>query len=150
VSERTEEVVAAELTEIGAAIQTIEDLQPGTLTPEQHGKLAEYRARWRLLYNERVAFAKQRNPREDELTYALAATCRCGAPMAYFLAESPRAWSCADILLGKFNDRLAKDVFQVEKVFFSKDPPGSEGKELHDVYPFAFWKVKSDPTRKKR
>lgn len=150
-SERTEADVVAELEVARAALDALRTLNPRDLTPEQVGKRAEYHARFSELHKERAEFAKRRNPLEHELTYALNTVCRCGAPLAYFSAEAPQAWSCADVLLGKFDGRLAKDVFQVEKsAFGGGDPPGAEGKELHDVYPFTFWKIRHDPERTTR
>lgn len=105
----------------------------------------ELRKRWNDLHAARAKKARERFPREDELTYAFT-NCHCGAPLAYFPKADPREWTCAKVLLGltsRETDAL------VERSFMSGPPPKiPEGITAHDTLPFAFWKIKSDPSRK--
>lgn len=90
-------------------------------------------------------------PREDELVYAIGASCQgCHAPMAYWPDQHPKAWLCADVLLGRVGTPHDKALI-VERSFLGGPyPDAPAGKTLHDSLPFAFWKVKADPERKTR
>ena len=107
--------------------------------------LEKVRKRWNELYDARSKKARERFPREDELTYAFS-NCRCGAPLAYFPKANPREWVCAKVLLGLTN---RKTDALVERSFLADKPLEiPKGIVPHDMLPFAFWKIKSDPGRK--
>lgn len=109
---------------------------------------------WRAAYDALAAGLRGRWPREDELTYALGATCDgCGAPMAYWPEIHPREWDCADVLLGRVGTPEDKALVGEKPLTMLGQPPLPEpppGKVVHTRLPFAFWSVKSDPTRKTR
>lgn len=143
------------------------DFKPGDVVDEAElrRELAAARARldaaqeeekqareaWRVAHDNLAKGLRGRFPREDELTYALGATCKgCGAPLAYWPDAHPREWDCADVLLGRVGTPEDKALV-VERSMFSGPPPEAPpGKVLHDRLPFAFWSVKSDRTRKTR
>lgn len=64
---------------------------------------------------------------EDDLEYAAASRCSCGAGLAYPKGRHADAWDCSDVLLGR------------------AIPQGQPGAVRHtERLPFAFWKVKSE------
>lgn len=90
-------------------------------------------------------------PRENELTYALGATCKgCGAPLAYWDDTRPNAWVCADVLLGRVGTPKDKALIVERSIYVGDPPPAPPGKVLHEQYPFSCWSIKSDGQRKTR
>lgn len=73
-----------------------------------------------------------RTLKESDLVYSATARCCCGAGLAYInnchmIKGAEHAWDCSDILI---NRAIAKE---------------QEGFLRHtDLYPFAFWKIKSE------
>lgn len=115
-------------------------------------ELAAAQEAHRKASEELAAGLQGRFPREDELTYALGATCDgCGAPMAYQpdLGMAAKAWDCADVLLGRVGTPEDKAlIFSRELGAAMPEPP--PGKVVHTQLPFWCWSVKSDRTRKTR
>lgn len=72
------------------------------------------------------------NLKESDITYSSTARCCCGAGLAYVkgchkIKGADTAWDCSDILMNR----------AIEK--------GKEGSQKHsDLYPFAFWDIKSE------
>ena len=97
-----------------------------------------------------AAGLRGRFPREDELTYALGATCDgCGAPMAYQPDVRPNAWDCADVLLGRVGTPEDKALVFTNELG-AKMPPPPPGKAVHTRLPFWCWSLKIDNARKTR